>query len=135
AGAAARVGLESWNLSWAVASNGGAAGMAAADADGLRLALGRWSELGRIGIPLVGLGLLATVGGWPRGWPGILLAAWTLSPIVGLARHTQGVLFRYLYLALPGMALCVGALVEWSALRRKLVLVALVGSALAVYVA
>jgi hypothetical protein len=132
-GAGARVDLEGWNLMWVVASNGGAAGLAGVDLDGLREALGRWSELGLIGIPLVGLGVLAALGGWPRGWRGLLIAAWTLAPVVGLARHTLGVIFHYLFLALPGMALCVGALVEWSALRRKLAPCALVGGALAVY--
>jgi hypothetical protein len=135
AGVSARVDLESWNLMWTVASNGGATGLAAVDADGLRRALGRWSELGLVGIPLVGLGLLATVGLWPRGWRGVLLAAWALAPIVGLARHTLGVIFHYLFLALPGMALCVGGLVEWTALHRKLAPSFLVGGSLAVYVA
>jgi hypothetical protein len=134
AGSSARVDLDSWNLLWTVASNGGAAGLAVVDADALRQGLGRWSQLGLLGIPLVGLGLVASVGGWPRGWRGLILAAWTLTPIVGLARHTQGVLFHYLYLALPGMALCVGALVEWPALRRRVVPVALVGGALGMYV-
>jgi len=85
-------------------------------------------------LPLVGLGMLAMVGGWPRGWRGFLIAAWTIAPVVGLARHTLGVIFHYLFLALPGMALCVGALVEWSAVRRKLAPCALVGGALGVYV-
>ncbi len=133
-GATARVDLESWNLMWTVAGNGGAAGLAAVDADALRGALGRWSQLGLIGIPLVGFGLLASVGGWPRGWRGLLLAGWTLAPIVGLARHTLGVIFHYLFLALPGMALCVGALVQWSALRRNLVPRALVCTAVCLYV-
>jgi hypothetical protein len=133
-GATARVDLEGWNLMWTVAGNGGAAGLAASDTDGLLRALGRWSELGLIGIPLVGLGVLAAVGGWPRGWRGFLIAAWTMAPVVGLARHTLGVIFHYLFLALPGMALCVGALVEWPALRRKLVPCALVGGALGTYV-
>ena len=64
----------------------------------------------------------------------MIIAAWMLAPVVGLARHTLGVIFHYLFLALPGMAVCVGALVEWSALRRKLVPRALVGGALGVYV-
>jgi hypothetical protein len=134
AGGSARVDLEAWNLMWTVAGNGGAAGLAAVDADALRSALGRWSQLGLIGIPLVGLGLLASVGGWPKGWRGVLLAAWTMAPVLGLARHTQGVLFHYLYLALPGMGMCVGALVEWSVLRRTRVPAAVVVGALGVYV-
>jgi hypothetical protein len=134
AGTSARVDLESWNSMWTLASNGGAAGLAAVDTDGLRGALGRWSGLGVVGIPLVGLGLLTALGGWPKGWRGVLFVAWTLAPVIGLARHTQGVLFHYLYLALPGMALCVGALVEWTTLQRRLVSRLLVGGALTVYV-
>jgi hypothetical protein len=133
-GATARVDLESWNLMWTVARNGGAAGEAAFDTDGLRNALGRWSELGAIGIPLVALGLVAAIGGWPRGWRGVLLAGWTLAPVVGLARHTLGVIFHYLFLALPGMGLSVGALVQWSAMRRAVFPRVAVGGALAAYV-
>ena len=35
--------------------------------------------------------------------------------MIGLARHTLGMLFHYLYPGLPGMALAVGALAEWAA--------------------
>jgi hypothetical protein len=134
AGTSARVDLESWNLMWTLASNGGAAGLAAVDADGLRNALGRWSGLGVVGLPLVGLGLLTALGGWPKGWRGVLLVAWTLTPVLGLARHTQGVLFHYLYLGLPGMSWCVGALVEWTRLQRRVDFRMLAGGGLAVYV-
>ena len=106
--------FESLLLSWTLVSNGGVAGLGGPDAEGLRLALGRWASVSLIGIPLVGFGLLAAVAGWPRGWRGWLIAAWALIPIVGLARHTLGILFHYLYAGLPGMALVVGALVEFS---------------------
>jgi hypothetical protein len=134
AGVTARWDLDSWNLLWTLASNGGAAGLGGPDAAGLGQALGRWTQVGLIGIPLVGLGALVAVAGWPRGWRGWLVAAWMLVPIVGLARHTQGVLFHYLYLGLPGMALCVGALGEWSARRAQPGLRLAVGGALAAYV-
>ncbi|MGI9145244.1 MAG: hypothetical protein ACR2IK_01630 [Chloroflexota bacterium] len=130
----ARLDLESWNLLWTVAGDGGAAGLAAVDGDALRGALGRWSQLGLIGIPLVGFGMLATLLGWPRGWRGLLLVGWALAPSVGLARHTLGVIFHYLFLALPGMAMCVGGLVEWPALHRRLAPRAIVAAALGVYV-
>src|SRR5262249_52846855 len=113
AGPTARWDLDSWNLLWTLASNGGAAGLAGPYSDGLRAALGRWTQISLVGIPLVGLGLLVGVTGLPRGWRGWLIAAWVLVPIAGLARHTQGVLFHYLNLGLPGMALAVGALTEW----------------------
>jgi hypothetical protein len=126
--------LESWSLSWTLASNGGAAGLGGPDSEGLRLALGRWASVSLIGIPLVGFGLLAAVAGWPRGWPGWLIAAWVLIPIVGLARHTLGILFHYLYAGLPGMALAVGALVELSFYRLRRIARLAIGGALAAYV-
>ena len=92
--------------------------------------LGRWSELGLLGIPLVGCGIVASVAGWPRGWRGWLIALRPAAPAALLARHTQGVLFHYLDPGLPGMALCAGALLEWS--RRGLRV--LVAAALATYV-
>lgn len=135
AGAGAHFDLESWNLMWTLAANGGVAGLGGPDSEGLRQALGRWSELGLIGIPLVALGVMAAVAGWPRGWRGWLIAAWVMIPVVGLARHTLGVLFHYLYLGLPGMGLSVGALAELSMYRwRRLPRLAVVG-ALAGYVA
>jgi hypothetical protein len=135
AGVTAHWDLDSWNLVWTLASNGGAAGMGGPDAAGLGRALGRWTQIGLIGIPLVGLGLLSAVAGWPRGWRGWLIAAWMLMPVVGLARHTQGVLFHYLYLGLPGMALCVGALGEWTVRRARVGLQMTVAAALAAYAA
>ena len=127
--------LESLLLSWTLVSNGGVAGLGGPDSEGLRLALGRWASVSLIGIPLVGCGLLAAVAGWPRGWRGWLIAAWVLIPIVGLARHTLGILFHYLYAGLPGMALAVGALVEFSFFRLRRVARLAIGGALAAYVA
>jgi hypothetical protein len=111
--------LEAWNLLWTLAGNGGVAGLGGPDTEALRQALGRWSSLGLIGIPLVGSGLVAALFGWPRGWRGVLIAAWTLTLPVGLAHHTLGLLFHYLYLGLPGMALAVGALAEWAVLSFR----------------
>jgi hypothetical protein len=131
----AHLDLDSWNLFWTLASNGGAAGLGGPDTAALRQTLGRWSNLGWLGIPLVGLGVLACVGGWPRGWRGWLLAAWAVMPIVGLARHSLGIIFHYLYMALPGMALAVGGLAEWTAIRRWRVPRLIVGAALGLYAA
>jgi hypothetical protein len=134
AGATARLDLESWNLLWTLAANGGAIGLGGPDVEGLRPLLGRWTLFGWIGVPLVGFGLVAAVGGWPRGWRGWLIAAWLVMPIVGLARHTQGVLFHYLFMGLPGLGLAVGALAEWSARRRHPLPRLAVGVGLATYV-
>jgi hypothetical protein len=134
-GGGAHWDLESWNLLWMIASNGGAASLGGPDAEGLRQSLGRWTLIGLLGIPLVAIGALVAVAGWPRGWRGWLIAGWLAMPVLGLAHHTLGVLFHYLYLGLPGMALAVGALAEWSAHRRLAILRLGVGGALASYVA
>jgi hypothetical protein len=134
-GGGAHWDLESWNLLWMIAGNGGAASLGGPDAEGLRQSLGRWTALGLIGIPLVAAGALVAVAGWPRGWRGWLIAGWLAMPVLGLAHHTLGVLFHYLYLGLPGMALVVGALAEWSAQRRLVIPRLAVGGALAGYVA
>ena len=134
----ARVDLESWDLFWTLVANGGAAGLGGPSVDGLRTLLGRWSSLGLLGIPLVGGGVLAAAlaSTWGRpSWLGWLLLAWVLLPVLALARHTLGVLFHYLYVDLPGMALAVGALAAWAATWRWRALgLTLVGGALAVYV-
>jgi hypothetical protein len=140
AGQGAHWDLEAWNLLWTLAGNGGVAGLGGPDTYALRQLLGRWSSLGLIGIPLVGGGLLAALFGWPRGWRGVLIAAWTLTLPIGLAHHTLGLLFHYLYLGLPGMALAVGALCEWSLLSfwsdwSRLLARSTVAVALSVYVA
>ncbi|HEX8966655.1 MAG TPA: glycosyltransferase family 39 protein, partial [Chloroflexota bacterium] len=128
--------LEAWNLMWTLASNGGVAGLGGPDTEGLRQALGRWSNLGMVGVPLVASGLIAAIVGWPRGWRGGMIVAWALTPAVGLAHHTLGLLFHYLYLALPGMALAVGALAEWAVHPRiQPTARVIVAGALAVYAA
>jgi hypothetical protein len=127
--------FEAWNLMWTLASNRGVAGLGGPDTEGLRQALGRWSNLGLIGVALVACGAIVAVAGWPRGWRGWLITAWMLTPAIGLAHHTLGLLFHYLYLSLPGMALAVGALAEWVVLQRRTpVLRWAVSGALAVYV-
>jgi hypothetical protein len=132
-----RVDLESWDLLWTLAGNGGAAGLGGPSVDGLRVLLGRWSSLGLLGVPLVAAGFFVAAlrniaGSQTSGW---LLAAWVLLPVAALARHTLGVLFHYLYVDLPGMALAVGALFAWAATSRwRVAGLTLFGSALGVYV-
>ena len=126
--------LEAWNLLWTLAANGGVAGLAGTHAEELRQALGRWSSIGLIGLPLVALGLVAALAGWPRGWRGGIIAAWTLALPITLAHHTLGLLPHYLFLSFPGMALAVGALTEWTSFRGRRIAQAGVGVALALYV-
>lgn len=133
AGGGAHINNESWDLFWTVAAGRGAAGIAGTDIEALQAALGRWSNLSVVGIPLVAFGAVAAVVGWPRGWRGVVIVAFMLTPVVGLARHTIGVIFHYLFLALPGMAVTVAAVEEWAALSHRRLVRAAVWVALAVY--
>jgi hypothetical protein len=135
AGGGAHWDLEAWNLLWTLVSNRGVAGLGGPESDVLQQALGRWVNLGLIGIPLVACGLVAAIARAPRDWRGYLLAAWALTPAVGLAHHTLGLLFHYLYIGLPGMALAVGALAEWSAVRFARPVTSGLWAALGVYAA
>lgn len=111
-----RVDLSAWTLLWTLAGNGGAAGLGGANAAELRDALGRWSSLGLLGDALLAGGLLVGV---LDGWRGRLLAAWVLLPCLALLRHSLDVLFHYLYVDLPAVALCVGLLVAWASRRAR----------------
>ena len=135
AGGGAHWDLEAWNLLWTLVSNRGVAGLGGPDSEALQQALGRWVNLGLIGIPLVACGLIAAIARSPRGWRGFMIAAWALTPAVGLAHHTLGLLFHYLYIGLPGMAWAVGSLAEWSAVRAGRPLTSAVCAALGLYAA
>ena len=65
---------------------------------------------------------------------GRFLVAWLALPLVILARHSLDVLFHYLYLDLPAVALTVGMLGAWVGRRGRLERGALV-VALATYAA
>ena len=129
-GGGSRVDLSAWDLIWTLAGNGGAAGLGGSNVAALRDALGRWSSLGLLGDGLLAAGLIVAVFDGVRGR---ILAAWVLLPAVVLLRHTLDVLFHYLYIDLPAIALCIGLLVSW-AMRRRIFLAA-VTAALAVYLA
>jgi hypothetical protein len=136
---AAQVDLSTLRLLADVTSTGGAAGLGSPNATGLREALGRWTTLTMLGPLLVAGGIASAALWWPRGWLGWLLAAWTLLPVVLLARHpaglTSGMWFHYLWLDFPGFALAVGALAASAAASRYFTLRAGVASALVVYIA
>ena len=131
-GGGSRVDLSAWELLWTLAGNGGAAGLGGASFDGLRAALGRWSSLGLLGDALRAGGLVV---GLFEGSRGRIIAAWVLLPTVVLVRHTLDVLFHYLYIDLPGVALCSGMLVAWGVQRRHVAVRAAVGVATAGYAA
>jgi hypothetical protein len=126
-----RLDASAWNLLWNLAGNGGVAGLGGAETSGLQAALGRWVVLGRIGELLLAAGLVVGV---LEGVAGRLVAAWVLLPAVFLARHSLDVLFHYLYLDLPAMALAVGMLGAWS-VRQRLWARAGVAAALGLYAA
>lgn len=129
-GTASRVDFSAFSLLWTLAGNGGAAGLGGADSSTLRDALGRWSSLGLLGDVLLVGGLVVAVFDGARGR---IVAAWLLVPAALLIRHSLDVLFHYLYIDLPAVALCAGLLVSWAS-RRPPVLAAVAG-ALAVFVA
>jgi hypothetical protein len=65
---------------------------------------------------------------------GRLIVGWAVLPVLVLARHTLDVLFHYLYLDLPGVALAVGLLGAWCA-RRGWPISAAFSALIAIYVA
>lgn len=113
-GATATVDLSTVISTINAASTGGASGLGGHQAAALSLALGRWTALALFGPLLAAAGLLVAVLLRPRGWAGALIALWTLLPIVGYLRHGAEVLFHYMYMEFPGLALCIGALVAWT---------------------
>jgi hypothetical protein len=130
----ARTDPESLLLLWNLAGNGAVAGLGGPNVSGLREALGRWASAGMIGAFLAAGGLVSAALHWPRGWRGWLIVAWVLLPVAALARHTLGVLFHYLYLDLPGIALAVGALAASAVASCRTAIRVGVASALTLYV-
>jgi len=116
AGGGSRLDLSAWSLLWTLAGNGGAAGLGGAGVPALRDLLGRWSSLGLLGDVLLAAGLVVAIFDGVRGR---LLAAWVLLPTVVLIRHSLDVLFHYLYVDLPAVALCTGLLVAWTSRQRR----------------
>jgi hypothetical protein len=126
-----RTDLEAARLLFTLAGNGGIAGLGGPNVGGLQAELGRWSALGLVGAALLTGGLLV---GSLDGARGRLIVAWAVLPVLVLARHTLDVLFHYLYLDLPGVALAVGLLGAWCA-RRGWLISAAFGALVSVYVA
>ena len=120
-----RADLEAARLLLTLAGNGGAAGLGGPNVAGLQALLGRWSSVGLIGVVLLAGGVLA---GLADGLRGRLIVAWLLLPIIVLAKHSLDVLFHYLYLDLPTLALTIGLLGGWVARRAWTLRGALIAS-------
>jgi hypothetical protein len=93
----------------------GAAGLGGSAATYMVDVLGRWTSLSALGPLLAAAGLVVGVVVWPRGATGWLIAAWTLAPIVAYLHHSAPVIFHYMFIEFPGLAMCVGILGAWAA--------------------
>jgi hypothetical protein len=93
----------------------GAAGLGGQAAAYIAEQLGRWTSLSALGPALAAAGLVVGVVVWPRGATGWLIAAWTLAPIVAYLHHSAPVIFHYMFIEFPGLAMCVGILAGWAA--------------------
>jgi hypothetical protein len=95
--------------------------------------LGRWTSLSLLGPVLAAAGLVVAIMRRPGGATGWLLAAWTLAPILAFVRHGAPVIFHYMYIEFPGLALATGALAAWAANSRFRAVRAGVGLAIGTY--
>jgi hypothetical protein len=94
----------------------GAAGLGGQAASYVVEELGRWTSLSALVPALAAVGLVVGVAVWPRGATGWLIAAWTLAPIVAYLHHSAPVIFHYMFIEFPGLAMCVGILGGWAAM-------------------
>lgn len=132
-GAGATVDLDTVISTIQVASTLGAAGLGGHAAGELASALGRWTSVSLLGPVLAAAGLVVCILRRPAGVTGWLLAAWTLAPILAYVRHGAPVIFHYMYIEFPGLALAVGALAAWAATTRWRMLRAGIGLAIGAY--
>lgn len=108
----------------------GAAGLGGQAAAYIVEELGRWTSLSALGPVLAAVGLIVGVVVWPRGATGWLIAAWTLAPIVAYLHHSAPVIFHYMFIEFPGLAMCVGILGAWAAASGSRIWRLVVGSAI-----
>jgi hypothetical protein len=98
-----------------VSTTYGAAGLGGHAAPFVVEQLGRWTSLSGLGPALAAVGLVIGVAVWPRGATGWLIGAWALAPIVAYLHHGAPVIFHYMFIEFPGLAMCVGVLGAWVA--------------------
>jgi len=126
-----RTDLDAARLLVTLVSAGGAAGLGGSNTEVLQSWLGRAPLLGWAGMALLVGGIVA---GLLDGFRGRFVVAWLALPIAVLSRHSLDVLFHYLYLGLPAVALTVGMLGGWVA-RRGWLERAVFGGVLVIYAA
>ena len=122
----AHVDLDTITSTIQIATTQGALGLGGHESAEIVARLGRWTSLSLLVPCLAAAGLLVAVFVRPRGATGWVIAAWTLAPIVAYLRHSAPIIFHYMYLEFPALALCVGALVAAVAASSSRVLKVLV---------
>jgi hypothetical protein len=115
-----------------VSTTYGAAGLGGHAAPFIVDQFGRWTSLSGLVPVLAAVGLVIAVAVWPRGATGWLIAAWTLAPIVAYLHHSAPVIFHYMFIEFPGLAMCVGVLGAWAAASGSRVWRVAVGGAIVV---
>jgi hypothetical protein len=115
-----------------ISSTLGAAGLGGHAGADIAAELGRWNNLSLLGPILAAAGLVVGVVSRPRGRIGLLIAAWTLAPIVAYLRHSAPIIFHYMFIEFTGLAMAVGVLGAWAAGTRWTWLRASVAAAIGV---
>lgn len=111
----AHVDLDTITSTIQIATTQGALGLGGHESAEIVARLGRWTNLSLLIPLLAAAGLVVAVALRPRGSTGWLIAAWTLAPIVAYLRHSAPVIFHYMFIEFPGLAICIGALGAWAA--------------------
>jgi hypothetical protein len=114
-----RVDIDTVSSTIQVSSTLGAVGLGGHAASEIAAELGRWTDLSLLMPVLAAAGLIVAVVARPRGATGWIIAAWTLAPIVAYLRHGAPIIFHYMFIEFPGLAICVGALGAWAAASRR----------------
>ena len=129
-GARSSIDLDTITSTIQVSSTYGAAGLGGHAAEQFAAELGRWTTLSLLGPLLAALGLAIGVVRRPRGVVGWLIAGWALMPILAYLRHSAPVIFHYMFIEFPGLAMGVGVLGAWAAASRSRLIRAGVGLAI-----
>jgi hypothetical protein len=107
--------LETITSTIQIATTQGALGLGGHASAEILARLGRWTTLTLLLPVLAAAGLVTAVLIRPKGGMGLLLVAWTLAPIVAYLRHSAPIIFHYMYLEFPALALCAAVLASAAA--------------------
>jgi hypothetical protein len=108
------IDLETVSSTIQIGSSLGAAGLGGHASREIATQLGRWTNLSLLGLVLAGCGVIVGIASRPRSAIPWVIAAWTLAPIVAYIRHGAPIIFHYMYLEFPGLAVCIGSLGAWA---------------------